>query len=77
MEDYGDWLTLTEASTLVNLSPAYIYILCRKGKLRAVKRAGRWFVYKPALLAYKAKMEKLGRKRFAPSKWWPKEEEEA
>jgi excisionase family DNA binding protein len=77
MEEFKqNWLPINEAAAEYGFSPRYLRRLVQKGKIPAVKLADRWFVNRAVIEAYKRKMTRLGRKRFAPSKWWPKEEEQ-
>jgi hypothetical protein len=63
MPDKSDWLTVSEAAKLSGYHPERIRELMRDNKIIAQKFSIVWQVNRESLLAYLAKMQKLGEKR--------------
>ncbi len=72
MSDQGDrviaegWITTSEAVDLTGYAPEYLRQLARADKLKARKFAGRWIYYEPELVAYRRRMNALGRRKHDP-----------
>ncbi len=60
------WLTTDQAAELTGYSVAYLRRLVRKGRVRARKVQREWLVDETNLVAYKGKMESLGRSKYTP-----------
>lgn len=60
------WITTSEAVDATGYASEYLRRLARTNKLRARKFAGRWIYHEPDLVAYKRRMDTLGRKKHDP-----------
>lgn len=68
MEDsiLAGWLTTDESAELTGYSVAYLRRLVREGRVLAHKVQREWLVNRDSLVAYKTKMDRLGRAKFSP-----------
>lgn len=57
-------ITLIEAAAESGLSTSHLALLCRTGKLKAVKKGRDWFTTRSAVAAYLADTEKRSRSPF-------------
>jgi len=60
------WITTSDAVDETGYGAEYLRQLARAGKLDAQQLAGRWLFNRDALLAYKARMDALGRRKHDP-----------
>jgi len=60
------WITTNEAVEATGYGDEYLRQLARAGKLDAQQLAGRWLFNRDDLLAYKARMDALGRRKHDP-----------
>jgi excisionase family DNA binding protein len=58
-----EWLTVTEAAQLIGYHPDTVRKLVRAGEIQSRKFGPLWQVNRAALLAYVARVKKLGEKR--------------
>ena len=63
MTNNSEWITVNKAVELSGYNEEHITRLCRQGKIKAQKYSIVWQVDRKSLLAYIAKVEKLGDKR--------------
>lgn len=59
-----DELTLIEAAAYSGLSTSHLALLCRTGKLKAVKKGRDWFTTREAVAQYLADTEKRSKRPF-------------
>jgi excisionase family DNA binding protein len=60
------WITTSEAVEATGYGAEYLRQLARKGAIEVRKFAGRWLFSRDDLLAYKRRMDALGRKKHDP-----------
>ncbi len=56
----SEWLTTPQAAALAGCTPRYLTAALKRGRLKGMKRGRDWLVQKSEVLAYVAKMERLG-----------------
>jgi hypothetical protein len=61
-----NWLTTDEAVDATGYGAEYLRQLARADKITSRKLLGRWLFEREGLLAYKRKMDALGRKKHDP-----------
>lgn len=61
-----DMITTTQGAELTGYSVVYVRQLARYGVIKAKKLGRDWLVSRAGLLAYKAKMDRLGSEKFNP-----------
>ncbi len=66
MSDFEGWLNTKEAAALTGYSSAYARRLAREGRVEARKVARDWLLNEEALLAFKARMDRLGPDKHNP-----------
>jgi excisionase family DNA binding protein len=66
MNTLEDWLNTTEAAELTGYSQAYMRMLARRGEVEARKVSRDWLLNKQDLLAFKARMDRLGSDKHNP-----------
>jgi excisionase family DNA binding protein len=66
MNTLEDWLNTTEAAELTGYSQAYMRMLARRGEVEARKVGRDWLLNRQALLAFKARMDRLGPRKHSP-----------
>jgi len=66
MTEIRNWLNTNDAAVLSGYSQCYVRLLARRGRVRAVRTGRDWLLWKPDLLAYKARMDALGPEKHNP-----------
>ncbi|MFQ6101769.1 MAG: helix-turn-helix domain-containing protein [Anaerolineae bacterium] len=61
-----EWITTKEAAELTGYNVRYLRQLVNEGKIRAVKRAGAFFIDKRSAMAYADEMKRLGSAKHDP-----------
>ena len=60
----GELITLIEAAVQSGLSTSHLALLCRTGKIEAVKKGRDWFTTRRAVAEYLADSEKRSKRPF-------------
>ena len=60
------WVTTDQAAALTGYDPAYIRALAKRGRIDGFKVGRDWLVSKTDVLAYKRRMDDLGRQKHNP-----------
>jgi excisionase family DNA binding protein len=58
-----EWITTKEAADLIGVTDAHVRYLLGKGRIQGKKFAGVWMVSRQAVVAYKNKVKRLGKKK--------------
>jgi len=66
MTEIKNWLNTNDAAALTNYSQDYMRLLARRGHVQAVKVGRDWLLWKPDVLAHKARMDALGSAKHNP-----------
>ena len=66
MTEIKNWLNTSDAAILTGYSQCYVRLLARRGRVPAIKVRRDWLIWKPDLLAYKARMDALGSAKHNP-----------
>lgn len=67
------WISTAEAADLTGYTAVYIRRLAKGKRIEAVKTGRDWLINRASLLAYKARMDRLGPQKHNP---WREEEPE-
>lgn len=68
------WITTRAAAELSGYTVVYIRRLIRRGQIEATRAGRDWLVNRSSLLAYRARMEALGTRKYIPR--WKRPEEQ-
>ena len=58
-----EWITTKEAAELLSVTDAHVRYLLGKSRIQGKKFAGVWMVSRQSVVAYREKMELLGKKK--------------
>ena len=60
------WVNIREAAQETGYSAVYVRLLARQGRIEAQKVGRDWLINRASLLAFKAKMDRLGEQKHNP-----------
>jgi excisionase family DNA binding protein len=68
MGDFGGWITTAEAARLTGYSISHLRYMAREGLVPTCRVGTAYLFDRAALEAYKERMERLGTKKFDPTR---------